>query len=413
MAGRRRSADRVLGPYFDGRSWQYEIVVGGVRTRKKCSAGCSEADARQAVEDARDELACPSTQTVKEAVEYYVGLVSDRSGSDRSAEFERGALAHLVGMDPDRLAGALTARDAAGFLAELDGKALATRRSYWKALGRFSRWLNRRNVCPRDFAADHVARLGRRDDVLPWTTRGGAKKVGRGKPQLRNMAEVRAYLARALADGDPQRRVAACLPLLTGARSGEVLNLRVGSVDFEARVPTDGPRDKPAGVLHVRDDDSGDGWDVKTAAGRRDLQIPRALRADLQKLVKGQSAGAYVFRQADGRPHERRWLYDLVHDVCEKARVELDDGVKAPIRDVGPHGLRGTWSSVKAQVEGQAVAAIGDGLGQADKGRTARQAYIGAPPTVRALEIVVRNGERISSPISSPNPKRRAVGGQE
>lgn len=327
-----------------------------------------------------------------QVIDTYASIIGRRSGKPQSEAFERAALRHLDALAGSRMPGTLTARDAAAYLARLEAesKSVATQRSYWKALVRFSAWLLRRRLSVRDFAADHLVRRERRDEPLPWATRAGARLVNRGKPQLRSWAEVQAYLGRALLDPDPARRVAACLPLLTNARSGEILNLRVAAVDLEARVATDDPAKEPTGQLHVRsddcDDDPEDGWNVKSATGRRDLHIPGCLRADLVTLTTGREMGAYVFAQADGSPHARRWLYDLVQSVC----------VAAGVRVVNPHGLRGTWATVKAAMEGKTVAAIGDGLGHADDGKTAQQAYLGAPVQVPALYVVVRDGVEVA-----------------
>lgn len=219
---------------------------------------------------------------------------------------------------------------------------------------------------------------------------------------MRNLHEVGAYLGAAAVMRDPADRVAASLPVLTGMASGEVLNLRVGAVDFDAR------------RIWVRSDDAGDGdWSVKTGNRERTLDLPDALEGDLLALVADKAPTAYVFprnprfafgeRGVDGLPHGRHWLADLVRRVCEAAGVRV----------VPPHGLRGTHTSMRLALATRRISQIGDAdtlaaiardLGHADDGETARRHYKGAPEHVPALRMVIGGGPGEVSPAVSPAP---------
>ncbi len=134
----------------------------------------------------------------------------------------------------------------------------------------------------------------------PWMGKRARHLRGRGKPQLRNVEEVRAYLKTALAQNDPSRRVAACLPLLCRLRSGELRHLRVADMDLSLN------------KLWIRgSEDLGeiaDGWDVKTAASRRAVELPSLLIEDLIQLSTGRDAEALLFpsKHNPGAAFDRR-----------------------------------------------------------------------------------------------------------
>lgn len=77
-------------------------------------------------------------------------------------------------------------------------------------------------------------------------------------------------------------------------------------------------------------------------------------------------------------PRTGGWLLDLVHRVCRDAEVRV----------VCPHGLRATHASLRRIVVDEAVAKIGDALGHADHGKTAKNHYVGAAATVPVLRVL-------------------------
>ena len=322
--------------------------------------------------------------TVSSAVEKYVDHIGRTRESPGTKEFEQSALQPLIDVcGSNHPFDRLGSRFLDAYLREIAHHSLATQKSYWKAVVRASKWWEARGLSPKNYAAEYLKRRERRDEPLPWTTRTGRKQLKRGKTQLRGMQEVEAYLAVAMAMDDPERRVAACLPLLTGIASGELRNLQVGYVDLSAN------------VIRIRDNETdeeapGDDWNVKTASRRRTLDIPPMLRVDLETLVQGLAPKDYVFRavvQCRGprkswtrldKPRSKGWLRDLVVAVCKKAEVRI----------TCPHGLRGAFASLKQEEGRCTIADIGAGLGQADHGRTAVNNYIGAPKRISALKVL-------------------------
>ncbi len=315
-----------------------------------------------------------------------------RAGSRESATWTRAALAALVNAVGERLTKRLHARHFAEAIAANAARtdkrgrplSMAAQRSYYKAMRRFSAHLHRRGLTASDLAADAVRAMELRGEALPWRTPAGARAMGRGKVQLANVAEARAYLKACTQDEDPERRVAAALPLLCGLSSGEVRNLRARDVDFAGRVLW--VRDEPKGAEPVADPVR-EPYHVKTAARRRSVALPARLVPDMRKLVVRVHAGDLLFQaieerkgprerwQRSGKAHGRGWLHDLVRAVCARAEVTV----------VCPHGLRDTYSTLRAVLLGETAADIGDALGHADRGRTASRHYIGERRTEPAL----------------------------
>lgn len=386
--GRKRSGTRVLGPYWDATRGQWKFIVvhaDGSREHHRLRPGLSEESARTAVEDFRAELVGPGGETtVAAAVELYAAHLEAKGLDAASVTFARAAAAPLVERHGRVEVDQLTHRHLEAYLGALaeprvrqgaKGKgpakplSMATQRSYWLALARMTAWWQRKRLTPNNLAVVVVDRRANRDEPLPWTTQAGRRAVGRGKAQLRNLGEARAYRAAALALEDAERRAAALLPLLTGLSSGELRHLRACDVDLEE------------GAIWVRGDADGEragDWDVKTASRRRKLELPADCAGDLRELVDGLQATAYVFRQAGAQtPRSATWLLELVGATCEAASV----------RRVAPHGLRDTHASLRREVAGQLDAQIGEALGHNDGGKTAARNYIGAARQAPALKV--------------------------
>lgn len=263
-----------------------------------------------------------------------------------------------------------------------DGKGLAlgTQKSTFALVKEFLGWCAhpKRGWLPRN-----PAELVERDDK-PWIGKRAKRLMGRGKRQLRSETEARLYEAAALAQPDPQHRIAALLPLLALMRNGEIRHLQVGDCDFTAF------------GLWVRADDDGTdetwqgagGFDVKSASSRRVVDMPTVLIPDFKKLCAGQRPEAYLLRSTGattkGRPFGDVWLWKIVRRVCIAANVNI----------VCPHGLRGTGASLralKAQKQGTAhsspEAQAAASLGHSDRGTIAKQHYIGVPERIAALNL--------------------------
>jgi hypothetical protein len=140
--------------------------------------------------------------TVAEAVSTWVDLTWRRTGNRRSAEVERCAMRALVRICGDLLVYNLAAKHVLRYLEALGAGAkplaLATQRTYWLSFTRMSKWLHRKGHCPRDPAVEALAALEDRDQKVPWRMKSAAKRMSRGKPQLRNLSEVQTYVETAL-----------------------------------------------------------------------------------------------------------------------------------------------------------------------------------------------------------------------
>ena len=416
--GRAPGPSRILGPYDerDG-GWSYTEIINGVHKRVRCSGCASKAEAEDFTAGARARLVVRPPMTVREAVEAFVDRTRERRGNTDSEAFARSSLRPLADDCGGRLVARLAPHNLDAYLTSLQQRRIrdkpmnmASIRSYTRAMLRFCTWLHSTSKTPRDVGADWLRQREKRDEPMPWRTAAGARLVNRGKPQLRGLEEVAAYLKSAMALGCPEkyaeadrdrvareRRAAACLPLLCGLASGEVLHLRVGDVDLKA------------GVGYIRDPDADlvhDGWHVKTANRTGEWEVPDSLRPDLAALVLGRGPDELLFRDRDphvdehgkpiraDRPHQRGWLNDLVHEVCEAARVREhneDEGI--PIRVVCPHGLRGTHSTLLRVLMGRKIGDIATALRHADRGATATRHYVGAPERKAALKMVVGGNE--------------------
>ncbi len=267
------------------------------------------------------------------------------------------------------------------FLAQLrrEGIPLASMEKRFSTLASLLRWAYTRGHLERQ-PLDQLDTYDR-----PWATRRAKRIKGRGKPQLRNSAEARAYIVAAQALPTPQERVAALLPLLQLMRSGEIRHLRACDVDLSAVPP----------VIHVRDHEESatepDGWEVKGHSERR-LAISPLVLDDLTLLV-GQAtkpdalllAAHRPIRGSRGQwsPHKAVWLSALVKSVCAAAGVRI----------VTTHGLRGTAATILAEA-GVQLPDIAKHCGHADRGQTAVGHYVGVGVLERPVELADSRASR-------------------
>jgi len=246
------------------------------------------------------------------------------------------------------------------------GNALAYQKTRYYAVCEFLGWCVRRG-----WLKDHPADFLDLED-LPWRGKRARRKMGRGKPQLRNKGEMISYLQVAAALPEVADRVATQLPLLTGMRPGEIMHLQAADIDFD---------DDCIWIRDLEDDATDDdGWSVKTATSKRTVDLPATLLADFEQLCAGKAPGQLLFEsnRCPGRPWEDKWLRRRVYDVCEAAGT----------RAVPPHGLRGTYTTALEKLARTQVADIAKVVGHADRGGTARRHYIGTPAHQPALRLV-------------------------
>ena len=306
-----------------------------------------------------------------DAVEEFISIKMDNEAWGERTEERTGAdLRFFSAESPDSPIHLVSVSWVKSYLRRLKGRApaVASQQSRFGAVSEFCAWCVRKHYIKSNpcHSVDAIEK--------PWTGRRARKLRGRGKPQLRNQDEVRAFLKAAMKQNKPDRRVAACLPLLCGMRSGEVRHLRVGDVDLSL------------GKLWVRENEEddaelvADAWDVKTASSRRTVDIPDLLRDDLASLCEDRQAEDLMFpsNRNPGQAWERKWLNRMVHRLCQKAGT----------RDICAHGLRDTYTSLMAAVAQKSVAEIATLLGHADDGKTAREHYIGVPEHRPALQVL-------------------------
>jgi integrase len=172
----------------------------------------------------------------------------------------------------------------------------------------------------------------------PFASIEATRARARRKPQHR-IDEARKFLELALGEGS-RSGLAAAIALTMGLRASEVVDRTVRDVDDGAR------------VLWI--DHS------KSKAGERTLEVPEVLRAPLADLVAGRDGGERLFGDVD-----RHWVYYHVRRLSKKAGVPV----------VTPHGLRGTWSSIAAEVT--PVDHVARALGHANTAVTRRH-YLAA-----------------------------------
>ncbi len=373
--GRRKLGARVLGPYEEEtgsgkRRWR--VVQVDERGQRTTHFADSKRQAAKLVKACALDLALPgfSDPSVAEITQRFIDVkMKAQRWSKRTLERSRGDLKQFGGEMAEAPTTMLNPMWMRSYLDRISYLALASQRSRWHLVAEFLKWGVRRGYLRRN-PMEEID-----DTELPWLGKRARKKMGRGKPQLRNVDEVRAYLEEAATLSSPERRVGAQLPLLTGMRSGEIRHLRVGDVDFGI------------GRLWIRDDDDDgddDGWEVKSASSRRTVGIPESLVADLRVLCEGQNPVEYVFRsnRGDGA-WERRWLSRMIKDVCAAAGTRI----------VTPHGMRDTFTSLMAELGQRSVADIGRMVGHADNGQTARRHYIGVAEHQPALRLVAGGKE--------------------
>ena len=370
--GRHKGQARVLGPYRvpreDG-TVRWRVVQVSDEGQRETFYADSERAAAKLVHACLIDLGIPQTTYVTAAAavsEFIEHKKKNQRWSERTFERTGADLRFFVAGTPEAPVKTISLPWVNGYLARIASLALASQRSRFHAVTEFLAWCVRKG----HLAANPAESIDSTDK--PWEGKRAKKKLGRGKPQLRNATEVACYLDAARRCDTPEVRVASVLPLLCGLRSGEVRHLRVGDCDFAA------------GKLWVRDIDEDDGldlsWDVKTAAGRRTVDMPSDVVDDLRALVAGQGPDMLVFRsrRLKGLPFERKWLNRRVQEVC----------VKAEVRVICAHGLRDTYCSLLTALAGKSPVEIARLVGHADQGATAKKHYIGAPEHVPVLRLL-------------------------
>jgi integrase len=155
----------------------------------------------------------------------------------------------------------------------------------------------------------------------------GLKPIGlanRGKPQLRiDEAKKLVALCLPLAEQGEDGALAVLLALLLGMRAGEIISRTGRDLD-------DGGR-----VLWI--DDTAAGWQTKSRAGKRRIEVPEVLQPLLRRRTDGKLASVPLFPSPSKTGlHRVSWVSNNVRRLCKAADVP---GVCA-------HALRGQHATI-------------------------------------------------------------------
>lgn len=287
---------RIFGPYPHGTRFRILVRLG---KEQRVQSFTSEAEAQAEVRRLRIEAQEQAAITVEKAIAGYADQLRKnglKEGSVVTAVYRLTRLFETVLSAPMET---ITPAQAREMYQSLTGLSVDTRLNMLALAKKFC----------------HVARENGwiKSLLLQDVKREGRRRCGKNKLTL---DESRKYLATCLTQAtstDSQVRqaaIAACMPLVFGLRSGEVLGLRVKDID-------DGGQ-----VLRVTS--------AKTRAGIRSLQIPEWFQPYLASLTKDQPSDAKLF------PREKTWLHRNCVNMCKLAGVSR----------VVPHGLRGVHADL-------------------------------------------------------------------
>lgn len=342
MAGRRKGGERILGPYEHGRGYRVvEVSSDGARSTVQFE---TEKQAQKYIDVYRAEQLA-NNRTVADALEDYKIYLTDKGNKAGSIDHTSWAVSKFLnGVDlleqatPERCAeryGVLTAT-----------LAVASHRGILAQTKTFFRWV---------VASKYL-------QTSPMESLDGRGKRNYRKPQLRT-SEGRKWLevALRLADEGDVGATAALLTMVLGLRAGEVIAIRGRDLD-----ETDAPGD----TLWIDD--------AKTAAGRRELEVPDVLRPLLLDLAKSSGPSGPLFGK-----HWRDWPRHQVQRICDLAGVPK----------VTAHGMRGFYATRRLR-RGDAPEDVVRDIGHEEIGTTTRsyaaRGSLAAGTNKRAFERMLK-----------------------
>jgi integrase len=222
--------------------------------------------------------------------------------------------------------------------------------------------------------------------------RGIGKLRPRGKSLGKSGAELRVKQARAfygkaleMASGSDEGATAALVAMLLGLRAREIVLRRVADLDED---------EAPGDLLRIPCS--------KTPAGRRTLEVPEVLRPVLLACAADKAPERYLFEARPDRddsdaskPHDRGWIIDQVHRICDLAQVPR----------VTAHAMRGLLATLTAErgLAGHLIAAT---LGHEDE-RVTMTSYAAPGSAARARGGVDGPCSTAArAPSSGPRPFR-------
>lgn len=339
---RRQRTERVHGPYRHRNRWR--VVITRPDRSQTAESFATLAQAEAVAASARVQAEGRTVATTVDAFE-----VSQRERGLASASIER-TRSHLDALlataaNGHRALRWLTPRIAQRLYDAVQIKrAVDTHRNALAAGKAFGTWCAKRGWLKADpFAA--VEPIGRRKH---------------GKPQL-HLDEARKLLDACLKEKS-RESIGVALALLLGLRAAEVAHRQVRDLDDNGHLLW-----VPKG---------------KTAASRRQLEVPDVLRKHLLKIAKDRPGAAWLFGETDLDRPSRHWTLYHVRRLCKIAKVPV----------ITAHGLRGTHATL-ATAAGATSHVVAGALGHTSTSITERS-YIEPQTRARSVQRAVQRAIR-------------------
>jgi len=317
---------RIHGPYRHGERWRL-VLIGEDGTQVVESFGTQDEAEQEKLENSR-AIETHQGLTVNSAIDAYETHQRSSGNKPRSIETSRQRVENFLADYLERPIRSITPSAGERAYEKLRAKvSVDTHRNTLNATRTFFKWC----ACkPRRWVARN-----------PLAEIKGEGKRRKGKAQLR-VDESRKFVdkARELAARNEVAGVVAMATLYFGTRITELISRQVRDLDDEGRLF----------------------WipDSKTENGRRFLDVPEELSVHLLRLAKDRAPNDLLFEGVS-----RHAAYHMVHRVCSEAGVPL----------VGPHGLRGTHTSI-ARERGATSHIIAAAVGHGSYDAVTRQHYV-------------------------------------
>lgn len=315
--------ERVYGPYYDKDRGDWKVIFHRDDGRRSARRFKTEADALEAASEAQKRIGIRSVADAWGAYVMYLRERGRESGTLTTTEIRLAGLCDPLRLLP--VAELTPARCRTLYRTYAGGgRAPATHHGALKQAKSWGRWM----VEKRGWLK-----------VNPWALVEPIGEKATGKEQLNTDDLARLY---AWCAARAQRDDGACailVAMLLGLRSSEILSLT--------------PRHLDVGGLALRVKRS------KTRAGVRATRLPRILVDALGVRAKKVTPTSRIL------PYSRWWLLSQLEAACDAAGVSR----------ITTHALRGSNATELAEL-GLSPEALAKHLGHADKGRTAREAYL-------------------------------------
>lgn len=360
--------ESVFGPYLERGG--YRVIYRSPEGKTSSKFYETEEQARRAVMRLKRRIAAGPAVTVNKALEQYEIYQRHEKGNKMHSVFQTAIRLRRFFVEPDVL------------LRELDEARVTGYYERFRALpGKHGKLVSvdyHRNtlVEARSFLKWCVVKK----KWIPSNPLDGVEGVGKrrhGKEQLR-VDEARRWLATAVkyADDGEAGAVAAMMTLLMGLRCCEVVPRVARDVD-------DG-----GALLWIPSS--------KTAAGKRNLQVPEVLRPYLLELAKHKQPEQLLFGK-----HDRAWPRLWVQRICKAAKVPV----------VTAHGQRGLHATlaVSSGITAHAVAAaLGHESFRITAQSYARPEALDSARQDRVLGVLERPGATTPAPAPVPPTRPQA-----